>query len=454
MMLNTSRSVRKNVQDGNENMSAMNAVTPPLTLILIGNKNSIEIGSKNILLDHDQEIHEKEFSSRLYDLLGRQISVINLLGFPRFDMIPVIPEHHAFILLVSNDQHENQYTSGLQWLEKTLGKEHSSHVMTVVTQDDSDENSENELQNLKAKSSFSEKRYHTCTRSMMDINEIITLLEKIDAMVFESRRMTEGKETNLDETLRTADETESPDEAEDAFEYFMEEENRISRLAEVNPGQYQSSEKGQEKESENKLKETTEKDDSEVKDDRGAKCMDGHEKKDEAETGTKHDGVKDSEANDNDEGEKTDSSEPSQESKSFQSPPSTAPPTKSDTLDMDGNRNKPTRNTFEDNQNKRQKETEKLLRRLHLQGQHQRTLTSEYFVQIGLPIKKTEIFETDLVCAFLQRLMMLDYRARYIQQNHVHPMDVQMAAFHCSDSFLKQKMITKLSHCQYALLTM
>ncbi|XP_014883036.1 interferon-induced very large GTPase 1-like, partial [Poecilia latipinna] len=33
----------------------------------------------------------------------------------------------------------------------------------------------------------------------------------------------------------------------------------------------------------------------------------------------------------------------------------------------------------------------------------------------------------------------------------VHPMDVQMAAFHCSDSFLKQKMITKLSQCQYAL---
>uniref|UniRef100_A0A3B3UHT1 VLIG-type G domain-containing protein n=1 Tax=Poecilia latipinna TaxID=48699 RepID=A0A3B3UHT1_9TELE len=104
----------------------------------------------------------------------------------------------------------------------------------------------------------------------------------------------------------------------------------------------------------------------------------------------------------------------------------------------------------------------------------------------------TEIFEKDLVCAFLQRLMMLDYRARYIpvqqkssdmnnshsvqvsdsalpddddldalfttnvdidqsKENHVHPMDVQMAAFHCSDSFLKQKMITKLSQCQYAL---
>lgn len=95
--------------------------------------------------------------------------------------------------------------------------------------------------------------------------------------------------------------------------------------------------------------------------------------------------------------------------------------------------------------------------------------------------------EKDLAHSFLQRLMMLDYRARYIpvrqdsskpvpvfdsvdledndidalfsasvdcdqsKQTPVHPMDVQIAVFHCSDSFLKQNMITKLSQCQYAL---
>uniref|UniRef100_A0A087Y2A4 VLIG-type G domain-containing protein n=1 Tax=Poecilia formosa TaxID=48698 RepID=A0A087Y2A4_POEFO len=101
-------------------------------------------------------------------------------------------------------------------------------------------------------------------------------------------------------------------------------------------------------------------------------------------------------------------------------------------------------------------------------------------LKIGLPVKQCDITsEKDLVRVFLQRLMMLDYKARYIlvQQyspddteenemyqlmknsanidesdpSHVHPMDVQMAAFHCSDSFLKQKMITKLAECQYAL---
>ncbi len=37
------------------------------------------------------------------------------------------------------------------------------------------------------------------------------------------------------------------------------------------------------------------------------------------------------------------------------------------------------------------------------------------------------------------------------QTDPVHPMDVQMAAFHCADSLLKQLMVTKLSQCQYAL---
>ncbi|XP_070836751.1 interferon-induced very large GTPase 1-like [Chaetodon trifascialis] len=107
-------------------------------------------------------------------------------------------------------------------------------------------------------------------------------------------------------------------------------------------------------------------------------------------------------------------------------------------------------------------------------------------------VKDQDTCEKDLADTFLQRLMMLDYRGRYIpvrqdsaagsystpvpvfntpetddsdlyallstcvdshqsKQTHVHPMDVQMAVFHCSDSFFKQNMITKLSQCQYAL---
>ncbi|KAF4096302.1 hypothetical protein G5714_022271 [Onychostoma macrolepis] len=74
--------------------------------------------------------------------------------------------------------------------------------------------------------------------------------------------------------------------------------------------------------------------------------------------------------------------------------------------------------------------------------------------------------EHELVNSFLQKLMNMDYRARYTVIKHtkkegkedsanyspdIHPMDVQMAVFHCADGFLKQLMVTKLSQCQYAL---
>ncbi|XP_041863308.1 interferon-induced very large GTPase 1-like [Melanotaenia boesemani] len=150
-------------------------------------------------------------------------------------------------------------------------------------------------------------------------------------------------------------------------------------------------------------------------------------------------------------------------------------------------------NVSEENMKTRQQETERLLSRIHLQDSYIQKLSPADFLKIGQPVKQSnETCEKDLAKTFLQRLMMLDYRTRYIpvhqgssdvkcsqpvpesdsvhtddsdldalysvnldldqsKQAHVHPMDVQMAVFHCSDSFLKQDMITKLSQCQYAL---
>uniref|UniRef100_I3KNP7 Interferon-induced very large GTPase 1-like n=2 Tax=Oreochromis niloticus TaxID=8128 RepID=I3KNP7_ORENI len=139
-----------------------------------------------------------------------------------------------------------------------------------------------------------------------------------------------------------------------------------------------------------------------------------------------------------------------------------------------------------------QTETETLLETLHLQDKVQQKLSPANFLQIHVPGKHMDHVksEKDLAHTFLHSLIMLDYRARYIavrpdspevttvsddteidyndleyflktsadtndkerEENAlVHPMDVQMAVFHCSDSFLKQMMITKLSQCQYAL---
>ncbi|XP_039767144.1 interferon-induced very large GTPase 1-like [Ornithorhynchus anatinus] len=104
--------------------------------------------------------------------------------------------------------------------------------------------------------------------------------------------------------------------------------------------------------------------------------------------------------------------------------------------------------------------------------------------------------DQELPFYFLQKLLMLDYRLRYlvheddgktaltiteplspsghgsnssdllddffnitethlapsdITQTHIHPMDVQMAIFHCADDFMRQYISTKLSVCQFAL---
>ncbi|XP_056089962.1 interferon-induced very large GTPase 1 [Rhinichthys klamathensis goyatoka] len=68
--------------------------------------------------------------------------------------------------------------------------------------------------------------------------------------------------------------------------------------------------------------------------------------------------------------------------------------------------------------------------------------------------------ENELVNSFLQKLINLNYRARYTAIKHrkkdsanpdIHPMDVQMAVFHCADGLLKQLIVTKLSQCQYSL---
>ncbi|XP_026054247.1 interferon-induced very large GTPase 1-like [Carassius auratus] len=135
---------------------------------------------------------------------------------------------------------------------------------------------------------------------------------------------------------------------------------------------------------------------------------------------------------------------------------------------------------------------EQLIKRLHLESKH-RLLRAVDFLQSDVQSQFPEsCAEDELPQIFLQKLLMMDYRARDLQvkenneQHHahqtdsdsckdvgdayddlfqetakpadetnksdpVHLMDVQMAVFHCADRFLKQLIVTKLSQCQYAL---
>ncbi len=133
--------------------------------------------------------------------------------------------------------------------------------------------------------------------------------------------------------------------------------------------------------------------------------------------------------------------------------------------------------------------TEHLFHRLHLEGRQHNKLRAADVLQITEHSLQSHVScaEEELIQTFLQKLLMMNYRARYIttkqtneqyqiqeetesseyesdifnkiacskketsQSERIHPMDVQMAVFHCADGLLKQLMVTKLSQCQYAL---
>ncbi|XP_066170663.1 interferon-induced very large GTPase 1-like [Sylvia atricapilla] len=137
-----------------------------------------------------------------------------------------------------------------------------------------------------------------------------------------------------------------------------------------------------------------------------------------------------------------------------------------------------------------------LLKRLGLESHYPRKMGVGDFhtinktsLQDSQPSKDTE-----LPCYFLQKLLTVDYQVRYLtcwddsnpgfaflsqtreqedqhsdsfknflddlkeaapehasRHSHVHPMDLQMAIFHCADDFLRQTLATKLAFCQLAL---
>ncbi|XP_016350408.1 interferon-induced very large GTPase 1-like [Sinocyclocheilus anshuiensis] len=150
---------------------------------------------------------------------------------------------------------------------------------------------------------------------------------------------------------------------------------------------------------------------------------------------------------------------------------------------------------YEDKESCRRKNINQLVGRLNLLGKYHSKLKSHAFLQVSAPsLQRHEpCEESNLVQTYIQRLLMTDYRARYIpikekpsevfntQRNMVldtgktnafekifkrsapeqaneqsrsqpiHPMDIQMIVYLYADNFLRQLMVTKLSQCQYAL---
>ncbi|KAK9978845.1 hypothetical protein ABG768_020583 [Culter alburnus] len=144
-------------------------------------------------------------------------------------------------------------------------------------------------------------------------------------------------------------------------------------------------------------------------------------------------------------------------------------------------------------QDKEKEKKRHLFARLNIKGRHYNLRPADVLQITAHSLQSREsCAEEELIHTFLQKLLMMEYRARYIkttetnkeyhtqqsgydsfkheadsediffksmslfnketsQSERIHPMDVQMAMFHSADGFLKQVMVTKLSQCQYAL---
>ncbi|XP_038140881.1 interferon-induced very large GTPase 1-like isoform X2 [Cyprinodon tularosa] len=395
-------------------------------LALCGDAGSIVTGSKNILIPQKEHTH---FSSMLYDLCGRHISVINLLG--QQDIIDIEETTlnkgiNAFLLLIKNGHHENHYKSGLRWLEKNFGRESLPYVMTVVTRS-LGEKCEDALKDLKAHESFAENRYHVCIRSMSEAEEIAELLVKIEIMV------SENNPSCFTGRIRGGNREQKED---------LEPEHHGYKSME--PAVLKGNQTGQEVEmsaAKRKAPANKQRPASPVNDDDNAANKTGRSDKNLGQNIEKK--VK-----------------------------------KDDGIPQ---------------HSQHQTEIETLLNRLQLKEKFPRKMSPGDFLHIGLPLTPDhDMSEKNLAYSFLQKLIKLDHRARYIPvkqeslqvthakhvpdsdgndsdendldyflssssetsepaQTHIHPMDVQMAVFHCSDSYLRQIMVTKLSQCQYAL---
>ncbi|XP_040211804.1 interferon-induced very large GTPase 1-like [Rana temporaria] len=131
-----------------------------------------------------------------------------------------------------------------------------------------------------------------------------------------------------------------------------------------------------------------------------------------------------------------------------------------------------------ENQNEKENMFKELLEKMKIDTKQTSKLTLQKVLEIGPESLMTDDPSDDdnALWYFVRRLMSLNGDARNINklfmkseesggnkddsfiffdesdsQNFIHPLDVVSAAFHCSDHFLQQEMISKMSMCQFAV---
>ncbi|XP_042575335.1 interferon-induced very large GTPase 1-like isoform X1 [Cyprinus carpio] len=404
-----------NLSDSDSTLQSMDNIFPNLTIVSTGNSGAVLFGHENILLGEKQPNIENAETPRIVaaqkKIAELYVSVINMTGLHEAELYldsvnnvigQVVNENkiHAFIFIVRLGQLTDADKMALEWLQRVFGDKVLQFVVILFTYETKEEcdTIKDYLQNNPVMEQLLEKcggRYHTCNKMMNSPSEMSELINKIKQLFnMNQEQCYTGEMFNT--MLRETEAQQNP---------LCENEDEPT----VNK-----------------------------------------ERKEDATTskaGLKHRGIN------------------------------------KDLLTEVGT------------DESLQQETEKmglLLHRLHLEVRHHnKPRTTDVLQLTAQSLHSQESCDKEeVIQTFIQKLLMMNYRARYInvkankqhhaQQRHneskdqsdvfddilkdtslsnrgtiqserIHPMDVQMAVFHCADGFLKQLMVTKLSQCQYAL---
>uniref|UniRef100_A0A8C1BQ27 VLIG-type G domain-containing protein n=1 Tax=Cyprinus carpio carpio TaxID=630221 RepID=A0A8C1BQ27_CYPCA len=380
-----------------------------LTIVLFGNSAAVQFQHDNFLLGEIQPNIGNATVSRTVPVQmkksGHHVSMINLIGLHEtavdLDALSgqLVNENEiiAFIFVVRLGQLTDSDKMGIEWLQRVFGDRVLPFVMILFTYE-SEEESDSIIDDLKKNSALERliekcgRRYHTCRKNMNNQSEMRDLMNRIEQLFIDNRCQCYKYNTALSEREDVQNRTcqsDQPTIIGKSMDYTLTTETRETRMEIVQ------------------------------------KCS------------------------------------------------------------IDGAR-------LDQNGNGRREEIEHLFHRLHLDKRHSSKLRAADVLQLTTHSLQSHesCAEKDVIQTFLQKLLTMNYRAKNIKiidthhdgqqrkndlfddededdadifqaessvpeetnrSNAIHPMDIQMAVFHCADSFLKQLLVTKLSQCQYAL---
>ncbi|XP_017571524.1 interferon-induced very large GTPase 1-like [Pygocentrus nattereri] len=418
-----------------------------LTVTLFGNSSAVHFGGENILLGQNKpaadgaDVSLKVLKSR--NVSGRKVNLINILDWQDTELYldsvdeaitRLVNENeiHAFVFVLQVGQLTDTDKMGLEWLQRMFGESVLPFMMILFTYE-KEEDCDSIIDDLKKNPVLEQllqkcgDRYHTCSKSMNNQSEMKTLLEKIERMVSENNQCCYTAElyntaSNLRERLQDSKNQQSAcssqqqqDDVDAAASKQITEKEKVSK-----PLRILLTLKSLPQTAWDKLK---------------RRNLSGEYVELEVAEDVQH--------------------------------------------------------HYEEKENPLAENTHQLFTRLHLKTNQKERLKPVDILQITAQSLhcKGPCTEEELVQTLLIKLLLMDYRARNIKQavskldliqsgtvskdreetfagfirkksvshdetkskDSVHPMDVQMAVFHCSDNFLKQLIVTKLSQCQYAL---